>query len=112
MRRPPAAVVPVAVALLFAAEARAADANPGSAAEAARPAPVATLAADASPAAPAPAHPASANKGRLRGEVGFSRNQKVTGAIVALTNQEEKSRLILTATNPDGIFKAEGIPEG
>jgi len=80
----------------------------------AAPVPPPAAAVAASPAAPAPTSPRqkSMGRGRLRGEVAFSRREKVTGAVVALTREGDSTLLVLTASGAAGEFSADGIPEG
>jgi hypothetical protein len=44
--------------------------------------------------------------------VGFSRREKITGAMVLLSNEDKRSHLIVTTTDADGMFRVEGIPQG
>ena len=44
--------------------------------------------------------------------MGLSRRERVTGAVVVLVRETDPSRLVVTATNRDGVFVVEGIPEG
>ena len=69
-------------------------------------------AAKPAPAPAAPAAPPAVGRGRLRGEVGFSRREKLTGAMVVLLRESDPSWMGLTASGASGVFNAEGIPEG
>jgi hypothetical protein len=65
------------------------------------------------PVAPAPAGaPANMGRGRMRGEVGLSRREKITGAVVAITRQGDEANLFATTTDPFGVFQFESLPEG
>jgi len=51
-------------------------------------------------------------KGRLRGEVSFSRQEPVVGATVVLVRADDPRTLIAGSTDREGGFRFEGIPEG
>ena len=51
-------------------------------------------------------------RGRIRGEVGLSRREKIAGVVVAMVAGSGSSGLFLTATDADGVFLMDGLPEG
>lgn len=69
------------------------------------------LAAEAGAVSPANADAQQA-KGRLRGEISFSRQEPAPGAVVVLIRDGDPGTLFAAMTDRDGGFRFEGIPEG
>ena len=78
----------------------------------AAPSPSGAPASVASNPAGAQAIPLSGPRGRIRGEVYFSRQEPVSGATVVLYREGDAANILLGATDHDGNFRFEGIPEG
>ena len=56
--------------------------------------------------------PPSAERGRLRGEVMFTRQEPAVGAAVILVKEGDSSRLAVGTTDNHGYFRFESIPAG
>lgn len=67
---------------------------------------------ESTPSPDLPAVLLSSGKGRLLGEVSFSRQEPVAGANIVLVREGDPGRLVLGTTDVRGLFRFESIPEG